>query len=54
MGKYINADIVGKRQEEKDKDLVAAELMLQNADLQQQINDMGMVIADIIQGGTAK
>lgn len=39
---------------EQDKDFIIADLMIQNAELQQQINDISMIIVDIMMGGETK
>lgn len=36
---------------EQDKDFIIADLMMQNAELQQQINDMSLIVADLMIGG---
>lgn len=36
-----------QKQLEQDKDYIIAELMIQNAELQQQINDISFIIAEI-------
>lgn len=43
--------IRNEQQAEQDKDLMIAELMLQNANLQQQINDMSLIVADMMTKG---
>lgn len=55
MGKYINKEVIKKKQDEQDKDMVIADLTQQLAEAQQQINDMSMVIVDLqtkVAGGT--
>ena len=36
-----------KKIDEQDKDFIIADLMMQNAELQQQINDISFIIAEI-------
>jgi len=43
--------IVLQSQNDKYKDLIIADLIMQNAELQQQINDIGGMVADLILGG---
>lgn len=40
-----------KKMLEQDKDFIIADLMMQNAELQQQINDMSLIVADLMIGG---
>lgn len=42
----------GKQQAETDRDLLLADVMMANAELQQQLNDLSMVLADLMTGGT--
>jgi len=41
-----------KRLAETDRDLLLADVMMANAELQQQLNDLSMVLADLMTGGT--
>lgn len=36
---------------EQDKDFIIADLMMKNAELQQQINDISLIVADLMIGG---
>lgn len=55
MGKFIDINIVNQLQDDKDKDLLIADLTSQLANAQQQIIDMNNIIADMqikLSGGT--
>ena len=39
-----------KKIAEQDKDFIIADLMVENANLQQQINDVSLIIADMMGG----
>lgn len=37
---------------EQDKDFIIADVMMQNAELQQRVNDISLIVADLMMGGT--
>lgn len=50
----VNEDKIRKIKNDRDKDLIIADLQLKLAQAQQQVNDMYMIIADIQLGGNQK
>lgn len=48
MGKIINKEIVEKLLLDKDKDLLIADLMLENAELQQRLSDVELILAEVM------
>lgn len=47
MPKFVNTEMVKKKQEETDKDMLIADLTQQLAEAQQQMNDMSLIVADL-------
>ena len=37
---------------EQDRDFIIADVMMQNAELQQRVNDISLIVADLMMGGT--
>ncbi len=50
MGKFINKEVKDKVQSENDKDVIIADLMLENAELKQRVEDMEMIVSDMLGG----
>ncbi len=52
MGKVVNQEILEEKQNEKDKDLIITDLILELAEKDQRLNDLELIVADML-GGTA-
>lgn len=47
-GKVVNQQVVEKILAEKDKDLLIADLMLENAELRQRVEDVESILAEVM------